>query len=315
MNQAALSKRTRRQSTRRALRRMGRDYELYLFLLPALIYYIVFHFWPMYGVQIAFKDFIAIKGIEGSPWVGLKHFIRFVNAPSFWNLIRNTLGISLYSLAAGFPIPILLALVLNELRYPRFKRLVQTVSYAPHFISTVVMVSMLTIFLNKNYGIVNQLAGALGAERVAYMERPEWFKTIYVLSGVWQGMGWSSIIYLSALSGIDLSLHEAAMIDGAGRLRRIWHINLPGILPTVTILFIMQTGNLMSVGFEKIYLMQNDLTLETSEVISTYVYKVGLLQVQYSFSAAVGLFTSVINFVLLAVVNGICGRLSETSLW
>ena len=250
----------------------------------------------MYGVQIAFKNFRVTKGIAGSEWVGLEHFRKFFSNPSCRALIKNTLVISLYSLVVGFPLPIIFALTLNEVAPGRYKKLVQTVSYAPHFISTVVMVSMLTMFLNADNGIFNKIVETLGGPRVDYMSKANLFPTVYVLSGVWQSLGWSSVIYLSALSGIDTGLHEAAMIDGASRLQRIWHINLTGILPTITIMLI-------------------PLNLETSEIISTFVYKMGLNYRQYSYSTAIGLFNSVINMILLVSVNTIAGRLSETSLW
>lgn len=291
------------------------NWELYLFILPSLLYFIIFHYAPMYGVQIAFKDFIATKGIWGSSWVGMEHFERFFNSYYFWTLIKNTVGISLYSLAVGFPIPIILALMLNEVKDGLFKRTVQTVTYAPHFISTVVMVGMLLAFLSPSTGIINNLIKALGGQPVAFMQEPKWFKTIYVFSGAWQGAGWGSIIYLAALAGIDPQLHEAAIMDGANRIQRIWHINIPGILPTMIILLILNTGSIMSVGFEKVFLMQNPLNMETSDVISTYVYRSGLIQAQYSFSAAVGLFNSIINFALLILVNTIARHVSETSLW
>ena len=247
--------------------------------------------------------------------MGLEHFRKFFSNPSCRALIKNTLVISLYSLVVGFPLPIIFALTLNEVAPGRYKKLVQTVSYAPHFISTVVMVSMLTMFLNADNGIFNKIVETLGGPRVDYMSKANLFPTVYVLSGVWQSLGWSSVIYLSALSGIDTGLHEAAMIDGASRLQRIWHINLTGILPTITIMLILQVGNLMTVGFEKAFLMQNPLNLETSEIISTFVYKMGLNYRQYSYSTAIGLFNSVINMILLVSVNTIAGRLSETSLW
>lgn len=291
------------------------NWELYLFVVPALIYLLLYCYYPMYGVQIAFKNFRVTKGITGSEWVGLEHFRKFFSNPSCRALIKNTLVISLYSLVVGFPLPIIFALTLNEVAPGRYKKLVQTVSYAPHFISTVVMVSMLTMFLNADNGIFNKIVETLGGPRVDYMSKANLFPTVYVLSGVWQSLGWSSVIYLSALSGIDTGLHEAAMIDGASRLQRIWHINLTGILPTITIMLILQVGNLMTVGFEKAFLMQNPLNLETSEIISTFVYKMGLNYRQYSYSTAIGLFNSVINMILLVSVNTIAGRLSETSLW
>lgn len=294
---------------------MKKNWELYLFVLPALIYLIMYCYYPMYGVQIAFKNFRITKGIVGSEWVGFEHFVKFLSNPSCRALIKNTLVISVYSLVVGFPMPILFALTLNELRTGKYKKLVQTVSYAPHFISIVVMVSMLTMFLNKDSGIINTIIAALGGERTDFMSKANLFPTIYVLSGIWQSLGWSSVIYLSALSGIDPGLHEAAMIDGATRLQRIWHINLTGLLPTITIMLILQVGNLMTVGFEKAFLMQNPLNLETSEIISTFVYKMGLQYHQYSYSTAIGLFNSVINMILLLSVNKIAGKLSETSLW
>lgn len=297
------------------LKRIGKNYELYIFILPAFLYFAIFYYAPMYGVQIAFKDFIATKGIAGSPWTGFKHFNYFFSSYYFNLLVRNTIGITLYSLIAGFPVPILLALLLNELKNKRFKRLVQNVTYAPHFISTVVMVGILLTFLSPSSGIVNQLIKVLGGEPIAFMAKPGMFKDIYVWSGIWQNSGWGSIIYLAALSGIDVQLHEAAIVDGATRLQRIRYINIPGIMPTMIILLVLNSGSLMNVGFEKIFLMQNSLNMETSDVISTYVYRNGLLNAQYSFSSAVGLFNSVINFILLVLVNKAARRLSETSLW
>ncbi|TVY12065.1 sugar ABC transporter permease [Paenibacillus cremeus] len=269
----------------------------------------------MYGVQIAFKNFVATKGIWGSPWVGFDHFERFFNSYFFWRLLKNTLGISLYQLAVGFPVPILLALMMNELRLGVFKKFVQTVTYAPHFLSTVVLVGIIVIFLSPQSGIVNQIIVHLGGQPISFMTEPGWFKSIFVWSGVWQQMGWGSIIYLAALAGIDPQLHEAAKVDGASRLQRIWHVNLAGIMPTVVILLILNTGSIMTVGFEKVYLMQNDVILESADVISTYVYRTGIIQAQYSFAAAVGLFNSVINLIMLVTVNYIAKRLNETSLW
>ena len=305
----------RRSPVRRKVRLALRNYELYLFVLPALIYVILYCYTPIYGLQIAFKDYRVGKGIWGSEWVGLKHFVKFLTKPAYLALIKNTLIISVYSLLAGFPFPILFALILNELRVGKFKKIVQTVSYAPHFISTVVMCSMILMFLNAGNGIVNKLLSYFGAGPFDFMTKASWFPSIYVISGIWQGMGWSSVIYLSALSGIDPELHEAAMIDGASRLQRIWHVNLPGILPTITIMLILSAGGIMSVGFEKVYLLQNALNTETSEIISTFVYKMGLQYNQYSFSSAIGLFNSVCNFIMLILVNSLARRLSETSLW
>ncbi|WP_425320442.1 ABC transporter permease [Paenibacillus campinasensis] len=292
-----------------------RNWQLYVLFAPVLLYFIVFHYVPMYGVQIAFRDFIATKGILDSPWVGLKHFERFFDSYYFWRILRNTLGIGLYELAVGFPIPIILALMINEVRNSKFRRMVQTVTYAPHFLSTVVMVGMIMMFLSPVSGLVNQVIAAFGGEPISFMTEPSWFKSIYVWSGVWQGMGWSSIIYLAALAGIDPQLHEAAKVDGASWLRRIWHINLPGIMPTIVILLILNIGSILGVGFEKVFLMQNSLNMEASDVISTNVYRSGILGAQYSYSAAVGLFNSVVNFILLISVNRIARKVSSSSLW
>ena len=283
--------------------------------LPVLVFFLVFHYAPMYGVQIAFKKFSAVRGIVGSPWRGLYYFQQFFDSYLFGELIGNTLGLSLYSLAVGFPTPILLALMMNELRSERVKRVVQTITYAPHFISMVVMCSMIILFLSPSSGVLNRIIELLGGQSVYFMGKPEYFKTIYVLSGVWQNTGWSSIIYMAALSGIDPQLHEAATIDGASRLQRVWHINLPGILPTAVILLIMNCGSLMSIGFEKAFLLMNDLNRAAAEIISTFVYQRGLIDRNYSSAAAIGLFNSAINLVLLLGVNAIARRVSDTSLW
>lgn len=304
-----------RKKKKRLLSALKRHWRLYVLITPVLVYFAVFHYLPMYGVQIAFKDFIGTRGIWGSPWVGLKHFERFFESYFFWRLLKNTIGISLYELAVGFPVPILLALMVNEIRQNSYKKLVQTITYAPHFLSTVVLVGMIVIFLSPTTGIVNKAIEAFGGETFYFLTEPQWFKSIYVLSGVWQQMGWSSIIYLAALTSIDPHLHEAARVDGASRMQRIWHINLPGIRPTIVILLILNVGSVMGVGFEKIFLMQNSLNMESSDVISTYVYRSGILGAQYSFSAAVGLFNSIVNFILLISVNQIARRLNQASLW
>lgn len=303
------------RKAKQRLRLVARNWQLYLFLLPAVIVFVIFYYSPMYGVQIAFKDFRANLGITGSPWVGLKHFERFVTTLSFSTLMTNTLRISLMTLVLGFPVPILFALLINEIRFTRYRKAIQTISYAPHFISTVVMVSMLTIFLDKNYGIVNKLIGVLGIGPYDFMTKGSWFAAIYVISGIWQNVGWDAILYIAALAGVDMELHEAAMIDGATRLKRIIHINIPSILPTITIMLILACGKVMSVGFEKVFLMQNPLNTSHSEIISTFVYKAGLQSAQYSFSTAIGLFNSVINLILLLSVNTLAKKLGETSLW
>lgn len=299
----------------RFMKTLKKNGELYLLISPVIAYFIIFEYLPMYGVQIAFKDFIATKGIWGSPWVGLKHFEQFFESYYFWRIIGNTLGIGVYQLLVGFPAPILLALMLHEAGSKRFQRFVQTVTYAPHFLSVVVLVGVVFLFLSPQSGMVNVVVKAFGGEPISFMTEPGWFKSVYVLSGVWQQMGWGSILYLAALAGIDPQLHEAARVDGASRLQRIWHINLPGIMPTIVIMLILSIGSILGVGFEKVFLMQNPLNMESSDVIATSVYRRGIIDAQYSFSSAVGLFNSVVNFVLLITVNAIARKMNETSLW
>jgi len=294
---------------------IAKNYDLYLLILPVIAYFVIFKYWPMYGVQIAFKNYIATRGVWGSPWVGFSHFKRFFNSFYFSRLIFNTIGISLYSLVLGFPAPILLALMMNELRSDKFKKVVQTVTYAPHFLSTVVIVSMLIALLSPRSGIINQFLKLLGKEPIYFMAEPGWFKTLYVLSGIWQNTGWNSIIYMAALAGIDVEIYEAAMVDGATKFKRLIYITLPYIVPTAVTLLILNVGSIMNVGFEKVFLMQNDRNLPASDVIATYVYRSGLLGAEFSFSSAVGLFNSVINFILLIAVNKISKKLTETSLW
>ncbi|MGG6310878.1 ABC transporter permease [Paenibacillus macerans] len=303
-------------ANRRKLRKkILHNWQLYLFIAPALLSILIFSYVPMYGIQIAFKNFIPVDGIMGSPWVGFDHFERFFNSYYFWDLLWNTLSISLYGLAVGFPLPIILALAFNEVKDGFFKRTVQTVTYAPHFISMVVMAGMIITFLTPSSGMIVNLIEALGLNPPDFLTDPRWFKTVYVLSDVWQGTGWGTIIYLAALTSVDPGLHEAAILDGASRLQRIRYINIPAIMPTITILMILNMGSLLGVGFEKILLLQNPLNMESSDVISTFVYRSGLLDAQYSFSTAVGLFNSVVNAVLLIVVNQIVRRTSENSLW
>ena len=290
-------------------------WQYYVFLLPAVAYFIIFHYLPLYGVQIAFRNFSASKGFWGSPWVGLAHFQRFFSSYYFGTLIRNTVTISLYGLILGFPLPIILALALNEAKNGKFKKIAQTITYAPYFISVVVMCGMLIAFLSPTTGIINRMIGLLGIEPVAFLSSGKMFSSIYVISGVWQGTGWGSIIYLASLAGVSQELHEAAIVDGANRFKRIIHINLPHIIPTMTIMLILSAGGIMSVGHEKILLLQNALNGEYSEVISTYVYKIGLVNAQYSFSTAVGLFNSVVNLILMVIVNLFAAKVGETSLW
>lgn len=304
---------TKKKKSRR--KNILNSWQLYLLILPAFAFFLVFHYGPMYGVQIAFKNYMPSLGIWGSPWVGFKHFTKFFESYYFWDLLKNTLGISIYSLVFGFPIPILLALALNEIKDGSFKKTIQTVTYAPHFISTVVIVGMIIAFLSPTSGIINHGLETLGFEGKAFMEDPRWFRTIYVLSGVWQSTGWNSVIYMAALSGVDSQLHEAATIDGASRIQRLWYINLPVLIPTMVILLIMNFGGIMSLGHEKILLMQNPLNMPTSNVISTFTYQQGLLDAQYSYAAAIGLFNSVINSILLITVNKISSKLNDVSLW
>ena len=297
-------------------REIYKNWSLYLLVAVPVIYLIIFKYVPMYGVQIAFRRYQPVYGITGSPWVGLEYFEQCMTNYKFWDIIRNTLSISVYSLAT-FPLSIVLAVLLNYIPFRKFQKTVQLVSYAPHFISTVVMVSMILQFLDTRNGLVNVLVTTLGGEAINFMGRKDLFYHIYVWSGVWQGVGYSSIIYIAALAGVSPELHEAAIMDGATIMKRVWHIDLPSILPTVMIMFIMQCGSVMSVGYEKVYLMQNSMNLEVSEVIDTYVYKQGLTSTmpKYSYSTAVGLFVSIINVILLVTVNTIAKKASGSSLW
>lgn len=299
----------------RLAKNIQKNWILYLMILPPVIYYLVFAYAPMYGVQLAFKNYEVKKGIWGSPWVGLDHFKRFFKSYNFGLLIQNTIGISIYSLLVGFPIPILFALMLNYIKNKYLKKTVQMVSYAPYFISTVVMCGMIVIFLNPDTGVVNSLRNLVGLKPIDFMANPKMFKSIYVWTGVWQGMGWNSIIYISALSGVDYQLHEAAIVDGASKLKRIWHVDLPSIKPTIIMLLILQMGSLMSVGFEKVFLLQNTLNKQAASVISTYVYEVGLINSDYGYSTAIGLFNSVINLVLIVAANQACKKIADESLF
>jgi len=294
--------------------KLKRDRQYYLLILPAVIYVLVFCYAPMYGVQIAFKNYKMSLGVFKSSWVGFRNFMDFFNSYSFWTLIENTFILSFYSLIVGFPIPIIVALIINELK-GNFKKFTQTVLYAPHFISTVVLVGMITALFSPSSGAFNTILNKLGIESIYFMGLPEWFRHIFVWSGVWQQMGWNAIVYIAALSSVDPSLHEAASIDGATRFQKILKINLPTIAPTIIIMLIMRMGQLASVSYEKVYLMQNDLNVEVSEVISTYVYKRGLLNYNYSFATAVGLFNNVINIALVLLANKISKKFSETSLF
>ena len=300
---------------RRKLNKILCNWQLYLFLLPALAYFLIFRYYPMLGLQLAFKKYRAVEGIWGSPWVGTKYFEQFFRGPNFGRLITNTRMISVGTLLISFPVPVLLALLLNQIPSKKYKTLVQTTIYAPHFISVVVLVGIISLFFSPRNGIVNHLIAALGGTRIHFMAEPSWFRPLYIGSDIWQNAGWGSIIYLAALSNINPELHEAAIMDGANKYQRVWHIDLPGILPTVVIMFILGAGKVMTVGFEKAFLMKNDLNVSTSEIISVYVYQRGLLDNQPSLSTAVGMFESVVNLVLITTVNFISKKVSDSSLF
>lgn len=288
---------------------------LYLLFLPVFVYYVIFHYWPMYGVIIAFKDFKPMKGIFGSEWVGLLQFKTFLSSTFLWRLIRNTLSINLGMLLVGFPIPILFALLLNEIPHRGFQRVTQTVTYMPHFISSVVVCGLMLQFCGSN-GILTRVLAALGlTPQTNLFTVPSLFQPLYIGMNVWKNMGWDSIIFFAALTSVDSELHEAAQIDGAGRWRRMLHVTLPAIMPTVVILLIMRIGNLMSLGWDQIILLYNERVYETADVISTYVYRMGLTKFEYSFGSAVGLLNSVINVILLMGANALSRKVNETSLW
>ncbi|WP_375295567.1 MULTISPECIES: ABC transporter permease [Paenibacillus] len=283
-------------------------------MLPVLVYYAIFHYAPMYGAIIAFKDYTPMKGILGSPWVGLANFQDFFSSYYFWRILKNTIVISAYSLCFEFPAPIILAILINEVRNAAFKRVVQSITYMPYFISLVVICGMIKDFTNSD-GIINMIYTYFGGDGQAMLQKPELFRGIYIVSEIWQKIGWESIIYIAALMSIDQEQYEAARMDGAGRFKQILHITLPGILPTITIMFILRMGNLLNVGFEKIILLYNPATYDTADVINTFVYRKGLLEFGWSYSSAVGLFNSVINLILLISANWISRKINENSLW
>lgn len=287
---------------------------LYLMIALPIAYFILFKYVPMAGISIAFQDYKIYKGFLGSKWVGLKHFEKYLTDPDFWVLVRNTLHLSFLSIVICFPLPIIFALFVNELESKRFKALVQNVSYVPHFISVVVVVSVLTLFVSKT-GPVNDLIAALGGERKSFMMDKNWFRPLYIITDLWKDTGWNAIIYLAALAGVDMQIYESARIDGANRFQQLLHITIPGIMNTIVVMFILRMGSVLSIAFEKVLLMQNPVTYETSDVISTYVYRRGLSGMQFSYAAAVDLFSSVINLILLVLTNSFSRRFSETSLW
>ena len=292
-----------------------KNWQLYIMCLPAVIYFLIFAYKPMYGIIIAFKNYSMRKGIMGRPWIDFGNFERLFSSYSLPIILKNTLTLSGLTLILGFPIPILLALILNEVQNSRFRKGFQTISYAPHFISTVVLCGMLTLFLSPSSGVINRFITMLGGEHINFLQEPSMFKWVYVLSGVWQEMGWGSIIYFATLSGVDKALIEAADIDGASRLQKIWYINLPVLVPTILILLILNCGSLLSVGYEKVFLLQNPTNLSASEVISTFVYKSGLEKSDFSFGAAADLFNSVVNTIVLVLANTISKQTTKTSLF
>ena len=296
-------------------KRMWKTRELYLFLLPTIVFYVVFRYVPIYGVQMAFRDFSPILGFFRSPWIGLTNFRAFFRGGLWYMLVRNTLVISATSLVIGFPVPIILALMLHHTDNRKFRKTVQMVTYAPHFISTVVLVGMVYIFFSPSTGVINFMLRYFGRPPVFFMGRPDMFVPLYVGSGIWQSAGWSAVIYIAALSGVSPELHESAIIDGATKLQRIIHIDLPSIMPTIVTMFILAIGNLFSVGFDRVFLMQNELNMYSSEVISTFIYKRGLLGPNQSFAAAIGLMESTVNMIMLISFNRIAKIVSGIGLW
>jgi ABC-type polysaccharide transport system permease subunit len=298
-------------------RRIRKNWQLYVMLALPMVWLLVFCYYPMYGAQIAFRNFLPGDSMWGAPWVGLDNFRRFIESSLFVPLMRNTIGLSMYTILAGFPIPIVFALMLNQLRNTFFRKSVQMVSYAPHFISTVVLVGIMLLFLSNRNSPVNLAIRTLGLPPIHFLNEPSLFQTIYVWSGVWQETGFSTVIYVAALATIDPELHEAAIVDGANRLQRIRYIDIPGIMPTVVVMLILNFGSIANVGFEKVYMMQNSLNLGVAEVISTYVFKIGLLGslTNFSYAAAIGLFNSVINLALLVIANQLLKKVMHTSLW
>ena len=299
---------------RRLLDNMRSHPWLYLMILPAIAYFAIFHYAPMYGVIIAFQDYKPLKGISGSDWVGFKHFQTFVQGPFFWRLVRNTLSINIGMLLFGFPLPIIFALMLNEVRSTAFRKVVQTVTYMPHFVSSVVVCGLMVIFCRSD-GLLTNVLTFFGLPKTNLLTIESYFQPLYIGMNIWQELGWDSIIYFAALTSVDAALYEAARVDGAGRWRQMWHITLPGISSTIVILLILRIGNLMSLGWDRIILMYNDMVMETADVISTFVYRTGLVQVQYSYATAVGLLNSIINVILLVSANAVSRKISDSSLW
>lgn len=301
--------------TIRFKRYISRNWVFYLLILPGFLDVLIFRYFPLYGIQIAFRDYKAVKGIFGSKWIGLKYFLQFIETPVFWQLMRNTLTLSLSCLVFGFPLPIILALLLNEQRNLRLKKITQMITYMPHFVSTVAVIGIVNFMVDRENGIINIIRGFFGLKGINYLAVSAAFRPLYTISEIWQHMGWSAILYLAALSSVDTEILEAARIDGANRFQVIWYINIPTILPAVIIMLILNCGSLLSIGFEKVYLMQNDNTLDVTEIISTYVYKCGVIGGQFSYTTAIGIFNNVVNCVILLFVNTIADKLSGSSLF
>lgn len=292
-----------------------RDWQLYILLLPAMFFVFLFCYLPLYGIQIAFRDYKAVLGITGSEWVGLKNFTDFFSAYYFQRLITNTFLLNLYNLLWSFPIPIIMAILLNQFTRPRVKKITQTVIYIPHFISTVVMAGMLYLFLSPTNGIINTLITALGGESIYFMVEPEWFRTLFITTDIWQHAGWNTILYIATLTGIDPGLYEAATIDGATKLQKIRHIEIPHLIPIAVMMLILNCGSLLASNTDKALLMQTSGNMATSDIIGVYVYQMGLGKAQFSYTTAIGLMTNVINFVMIIAVNWIAKRLNDTSLF
>lgn len=297
------------------LKHIKKDRQLLIIFAPCLLFFIIFRYGPMYGLIISFKKYNAFQGILKSPWVGFKYFEQFFTSPDFWVLTKNTFLLGLYSLIWTFPAPIIFALLLNEVRHNKFKKMIQTVTYLPSFLSIVIISSMVIDFLSPGHGIINTIISALGFEKIYFMIKPEWFRTIYIASDIWANIGYGAIIYLAALAGVDPALYEAGRMDGCNRFHAMWYITLPSIMPTIATMFILKAGNMFRIGYEKILLLYNPVTYETADVFSTFVYRKGILETNYSYAAAVGLFESVIALIMIVLANKISKKISESSLW
>ena len=300
---------------KKSIRYMKNNYALYLMLLPALAFFVIFLYKPMPGLMIAFKDFSPFKGVMGSPWIGFQHFIDFFTSPYAFRVIKNTLVISITSLVFGFPMPIILALLLNELRAKKFKKLVQTVSYIPHFISVVVICGLVINFLSPSSGIINKMIESFGGDSVYFMSKPEYFVPVYTIMNIWKSTGYGAIIYISALTSISETLYEAATVDGAGRFKQMLHITLPSLMPTIVVMLLINLGNILNVGYESIILLYSPVLYETSDVISTFIYRTGLAEGRYDYATAIGLINSAVAFVLVISANKISNKLTDTGLW